>query len=350
MNKKTNKKKILFWTAGSIAAVLVLLLLVFFVMVTLGKYRMKHSGSQDGLSLGETDTEEDWEEGWIRYKGEPYAYNKDILTFLIMGIDQEGKVSKAKDEISGGQADALFLVVMNPHDKSLDIVGINRNMMTQVDVYDKDGTYMGQHLKQIALQHGYGDGMKISCERTVEAVSRFLYDLPINGYASINMGAIRELNAAVGGVRVTILEDLDYKSYGFQEKVNVGDEIKLSDDQAYMYVRERDCDEFDSASGRMEHQKQYLAAFTSLAKQKLQTDISFAYDLYKAVEDYMVSSIDFAGFSYLVTEILGYSFDSGSFKNIESETVMGEEFEEVYADEEALYDLVMELFYEPVKK
>ena len=41
-----------------------------------------------------------------------------------------------------------------------------------LDVYDEDGVYMGQYTKQITLQHGYGDGMELSCERSVAAVSR----------------------------------------------------------------------------------------------------------------------------------------------------------------------------------
>ena len=33
---------------------------------------------------------------------------------------------------------------------------------------------------------------------------------------------------------------------------------------------------------------------------------------------------------------------------MEGETVMGEVFEEFYADEEALYEMILDIFYEPV--
>ena len=107
----------------------------------------------------------------------------------------------------------MFLAVMNPHDKSVSIIAINRNAMALVDVYDEDGVYMGQYTKQITLQHGYGDGMELSCERSVAAVSRLFYNLPISGYAAINMGAIPALNDAVGGVQVTVLDDVIYPEY-----------------------------------------------------------------------------------------------------------------------------------------
>lgn len=51
---------------------------------------------------------------------------------------------------------------------------------------------------QIAIQHGYGDGKELSCELTRDAVSSLLYELPIHGYAAVNMAAIPELNDALG--------------------------------------------------------------------------------------------------------------------------------------------------------
>ena len=135
--------------------------------------RKNISGEAPVLESTES-TEEGWQDGWIRYNGQIYAYNEDIMTFLVMGVDNDDVVKKAKDGLSGGQADAMFLAVMNPHDKSVSIIAVNRNAMALVDVYDEDGVYMGQYTKQITLQHGYGDGMELSCERSVAAVSRLL--------------------------------------------------------------------------------------------------------------------------------------------------------------------------------
>lgn len=183
-------------------------LIAFGVLRALGKSGIRKNISGEAPVLESTEsTEEGWQDGWIRYNGQIYAYNEDIMTFLVMGVDNDDVVKKAKDGLSGGQADAMFLAVMNPHDKSVSIIAVNRNAMALVDVYDEDGVYMGQYTKQITLQHGYGDGMELSCERSVAAVSRLFYNLPISGYAAINMGAIPALNDAVGGVQVTVLDD-----------------------------------------------------------------------------------------------------------------------------------------------
>ena len=61
-----------------------------------------------------------------------------------MGIDKKGKVYKGEvtDYIDGGQADALFLAVINPKSEEISIVAINRNTMTTVtDHLMKQGSF-----------------------------------------------------------------------------------------------------------------------------------------------------------------------------------------------------------------
>lgn len=347
--KKELKKyqKILIGIAVTVLFLLVLLSVIFFVLKALGKKHLEESVSGETPVMEEADREEEWEEGWIRYNGKIYAYNEDIMTFLVMGIDDDGEVKKAKDGISGGQADALFLGVMNPHNKSVSIIAINRNTMTAVDVYDKDGIYLGQYDKQITLQHGYGDGMELSCERSVAAVSRLFYNLPISGYVAINMGAIPELNDAVGGVQVTVLDDVIYPEYDMD--LHQGDEVTLTGHQAYWYVRGRNENVFNSSALRLERQKQFLTNFISQAKNKAMGNVTVAVDLYNTISRYMVTDVDVTEFTYLASEALGYEFSIDNLYTMEGETLMGESFEEFYPDEDALHQLVIDVFYEPVE-
>ena len=149
-----------------------------------------------------------WQEGWVKYHDTIYEYNEDIMTFLVMGIDKDSDAVKVAEGTDGGQADALFLVVMNPQDKSIKIIGINRNTMTDIDLYDEEGAYITTTKAQIAVQHGFGDGMEESCEYQCRAVANLFYNLPIHGYAAVNMSAIPTINDAVGGIKVTVLEDM----------------------------------------------------------------------------------------------------------------------------------------------
>ena len=162
-----------------------------------------------------------------------------------MGIDSLKPVAEAKDGISGGQADGLFLLVMNPDLKEFSIIAINRNTVTDIDVYDEAGNFVGTGKAQICLQHGYGDGLQQSCERQEKAVRNLFYNLPIHGYAAINMGAIATLTDAVGGVTVP-------KMTFENGTVNYGDMQTLNGREAYLYVRRRDREVFDSASFRLQ--------------------------------------------------------------------------------------------------
>ena len=198
-----------------------------------------------------------WKKGWVRYNGDIYQYNEDILTFLVMGIDKEGKVEPVKNGIDGGQADLIMLAVFNPHTKTTSLITVNRNTMTEIDVYDEKGEYIGSGQGQICLQHGYGDGAELSCERTKKAVSNLFYKLLIHGYFSINMGAIKAINSAVGGVTITLDEDFDVNMYGESVFLPKG-ENTLTDDEAHVYIRYRDHSEFDSATTRLNRQKNTL--------------------------------------------------------------------------------------------
>ena len=75
-----------------------------------------------------------WQSDWVRYNGGVYDYNENITTFLIMGIDKSDEVVQEVEEgENAGQADALFLLVINPTDQSIKVIGINRNSMTDVE-------------------------------------------------------------------------------------------------------------------------------------------------------------------------------------------------------------------------
>lgn len=60
------------------------------------------------------ETEDDWQEGDVRYQGIHYRYNADILTFLFLGIDKLEEVKPVENGMDGGQSDAIFLLVLNP--------------------------------------------------------------------------------------------------------------------------------------------------------------------------------------------------------------------------------------------
>ena len=303
----------------------------------------------DLTAIGEMEPEEEgagWQEGWVKYGKDIYAYNQDIMTFLIMGIDKNTKAQAVEEGTNGGQADALFLAVMDPHKKTIKIVGINRNAMADIDIYDENGAYVTTAKAQIAVQHGFGDGMEKSCAYQKKAVENLFYGLPIHGYAAVNMSAIATINDAVGGVEVEVLEDLT----GKDKTLVKGERVRLLGESAFWYVKYRDTYVFASADMRLARQKQYLNAFIGEAKKAAKKDITVVLDLYKAIEPMMVTDITLDEAAYLAPVLLDYEFNKDSFYLMEGETVKGEKFEEFYVDEEALYEMILEIFYEKVER
>lgn len=260
-----------------------------------------------------------------------------------MGIDTDEPVQKARDGISGGQADALFLIVADKAHDKLSLISIHRNLMTTVKMYNPEGEYVGDAELQICLQHGYGDGERLSCQRTADCVSKLFFGIPINGYVSLNMGGIGLLNDALGGVEVTVMQDLDNISRNVH--LSAGDTKKLTGDEAYVYVRSRDTTQFDSASDRLARQEQYLNNMIPVMLKKIRS-ASSAVSVYGASEDYIYSNIDY---SRLADELSGMSYDSSEgMKSVPGEAVMGEQYEEFYVDDDGLYQLILDVFYDKV--
>lgn len=300
-----------------------------------------------GGQLYEPETGTTWKEGWIRHDGKIYEYNEDILTFLVMGIDKMEEVSESKDDVSGGQADALFLVIANPDDRTIKLLAVNRDTMVDVVMYSAgEGGSSPVVSAQIATQHGFGDGKELSCELTRDAVSSLLYDLPIHGYVSVNMAAIPELNDALGGVDVIALEDLSTMIKGAAE----GTEVHLEGIDAFVYVQYRDTSVFESARGRLARQKQYLTAFIRQAITATKQDITLPINLYGKLKQYMVTDVTTDELAYLASELINYSFDQDAIYTMEGATREWDGHEQFYPDSDALRDLMIQLFYREVEQ
>lgn len=294
------------------------------------------SGAADGANVA-------WKEGWVRQNGKIYEYNDDILTFLVMGIDKSEEVSESKDATDGGQSDGLFLTIINPDLQEIQILAINRDTMTEIQMYGfGEGDDVPMTTAQIAVQHGFGDGRELSCELTVEAVSKLLYDLPIHGYVSINYGALPVLNDALGGIEVTMSQDLSvmYKDW------KVGAVVTLKGIQARDFVQYRDTTQFESARMRLSRQKEYMNAFAAKAIAETKKDITLPVTLYGKVKKYIVTDLSINEMTYLASELSGYHF--GDIYTLEGETQQGLKFEEFYPDKAAMRDMIIRLFYREV--
>ena len=355
-DKKRKRKVVALTVLAAITGLLAAAFAAFLIVGAIGKANLRSNviaapkleNAPVVIELQPTEEEAaGWKEGWVKYNGQIYAYNEDILTFLIMGIDKTKDVKEVAEGTNGGQADALFLVVLNPHDDSLSVIGINRNTMTDVSAYDNNGSFVNTVKAQIAVQHGFGNGVEESCEYQVNAVQHLFYEMPVHGYAAINMSAIGPLTDMVGGVDVVALEDI--KS-GNSTVIKEGEEVHLEGDLAFAYIHNRDTKEFGSADHRLERQKQFITTYLQKVKQKTKEDIGFPISVYQSIAPQTVTSLTVDEMTYLVSIAKDYSFDENYLYTLKGETKQGDVFEEFYVDETDLFELILKVFYEPVEQ
>ncbi|GHU44973.1 hypothetical protein FACS1894111_12970 [Clostridia bacterium] len=347
--RSRKRKKIL---AGiAIAAVLLLFLALLGIQVlrAVGKSSLQKPSAGDAapaLTTDESLSAAEEEDGVIYHEGKKYRYNADMITLLFMGIDtragQESKDAFGK----GGQADAIFLLALDNKHNKMQLIAIPRDTMTDIDVYDSFGTFFTTKKEQLALQYAYGDGKELSCKNTLETVSHLMYGLPIHGYLSIRMDAVKPLNDAVGGVKVTIPDDPAFcKAHGYK----AGQEVTLRGKEALAFVQYRDTTTHETAPLRLAREKSYLMSFFTAVKTATKANLTLPLNLYQTIAPFMQTDVGIDEVSYLASIVTGMNLDTNNILTIQGEIKQGEKYEEFYPDEKSLYQLILDVFYEEVE-
>lgn len=295
------------------------------------------------------EAEESYElqEGQIRYDGKTYQYKDNLMNILCLGIDSRDGIAKEKTPGKAGQADCVILAVLDDEAKTIQLINISRDSMVPVHVYATDGSFVEDRTEQLALQYAYGNGRDWSCQLMEETVSELLYGLPIHGYCALSMNSIASLNDAVGGVTVTVPEELaELKPKLF----TAGETITLKGNRANEFVRARAVNSQDVASNnkRIARQKAYAVAFVNQLKQGMKEDMTLPVKLYQTAEKQMVTSLSLDQAVYLCTEYMNCSFDTDNIYTIDGAVTMGEKYAEFNVDDDALYQLILDVFYEEV--
>lgn len=286
------------------------------------------------------------DEDTITYQGKSYQYNDHLSNFLFLGVDKKEEVEAQNVSGSAGQADALYLLSWDRVENTISVLAIPRDTITQIQVYDLHGNDLGKTEDHISLSYAYGDGMHKSCTLTRDAVSELLYGIPIQGYCSLNIDAIPILADSVGGVTVTVPDD---SLSGADPQFAPGAQVTLTGENAEAFVRYRDTQEEQSALSRMERQKVFLEAYGQRLKEVYSEDPSIVGDILSAADPYMVTSIGNDQYLKLADSYLAAG-KTASY-TVPGEGVVGEDgFDAYRVDEDALYEMVLEIFYEEVNE
>ena len=280
----------------------------------------------------------------VYYQGRWYRLRDRVETVLIMGLD---KFSERIDTVSEGdllndlQSDFLMLLVIDPADQSATALQLNRDTMAEIRRLGYGGIKTGLITQQLALSHTYGSGGKDSCRNTVQAVSRLLYDVPLDHYYAVTMDAIPVLNDLVGGITVHVDDDLTAADPVLVQ----GTDVTLHGDQALHFVRARINVTDGTNLSRMNRQRVYMNALSDRLNEKLRAGDRFALTLADTLEEYAVSDLITDELAQLADRLKGYTFKG--IETVPGEARMGARYVEFYPDEDALRETVIRLFFEP---
>ena len=293
------------------------------------------------------ETEQTIVPDWIDQDGNAYIYRDDVVSVLLMGVDYMADETNWSDsmEFNGGNADMLALEILDTSDNTLSLLYIPRDTMADLLMLDPDGNYLDMVNTNISAAHSYGDGGTLSCELTVDAVSRLLHGIPIQRYAALDYSAIDAVNELLGGVEVTL--DRDYTEV--DKSFVAGSTVKLTNEQFHALITYRDNTQLDSAFDRGLRHMQILNAMFDQCQAQFKSNLSFPAQLYNSAKDYFSTNLTLSEVSFLAQQVFSADFTADDVIILQGDIQEGELYAEYHPDEQWLHDFVVATFCEPIE-
>lgn len=112
---------------------------------------------------------------------------------------------------------------------------IDRDTITDVTVLSTFGQETGTRKMQICLSNSFGATREENARYTVKAVRGLMNGIDIDGYYMIDLTAVDSLSEALGGITVTVPDDMTQVNPLWHE----GAVITVSGEEAVSFVRAR---------------------------------------------------------------------------------------------------------------
>ena len=272
--------------------------------------------------------------------GIEYFPKQDVTVVMVLGIDQFGPVESSETHKNSGSADMVMLLIFDEKKQECTVLQINRDTMVEIPVKGVFGETAGTSCEQLALAHTYGSGMADSSENVKKTLENFLPGASIDYYVSVRMDGITILNDAVGGVKVTVVDDFS----DVNPTITKG-EITLKGDQVIDFVRTRKGVGDQKNTTRMQRQKEYIGSLLETLRQKKGGSVTFFTGIYEKLSPYMVTDCSAETLNSLFNKYADYTV--GEVVTPAGESVIVDGFYQFHADEKQLDDMLLELFYSP---
>ncbi len=280
-----------------------------------------------------------FDDGVIEYGGVKYEPRENVETLLMLGLDKMSQTQTYESYNNDMQADFLLLMVLDNDAKTCSAVHINRDTVANVQVLGVNGNPIETVSKQIALAHTYGNGKEVSCRNTADAVSDLLHGARVDHFISLKMDAVPMLNDLLGGVEVEVLDDFG----SIDPTLIKGERVTLKGEQALTYVRARGGVGDGTNLSRMKRQQQYMGALIDSYVERGAADETFIIDTIVKMSEQIVSDRTVNQLDELFNKLKTY--DRSDITDFDGESKVVNGLNEFYPDNQAVEQLVIDLFY-----
>ena len=320
--------------------------LLCIVVLSAGGFFLLHSRREQSRLHVTAGNSVDMKGGYrtITWKDKEYQYNSLITTILYAGLDSTDPLKASETYSNKARADSISVVILDKKKKKMSILALNRDTMTEIRRYTRTGEDMGTYVSHLGYAYSYGDGGEVSCEDLKEAVEKLL-GISIDEYAVTNQSSITSINDLVGGVTVTVPNDDLAALYPELKK---GAVVTLDDSNVKDFLQHRDTAADFSNEGRIERQQAYVTAYVDLLKNRLASEPDQLWQEIGQMNDYLQTSITKNKYLSLARLLEKVSFTDADYYRPTGNDSAGELHDEFYVDEDALKQLVIDLFYEEV--
>ena len=320
--------------------------LLCIVVLSAGGFFLLHSQKEQSRLHVTAGNSVDMKGGYrtITWKDKEYQYNSLITTVLYAGLDSTDPLKASETYSNKARADSVSVVILDKKEKKMSILALNRDTMTEIRRYTRTGEDMGTYVSHLGYAYSYGDGGEVSCEDLKEAVEKLL-GISIDEYAVTNQSSITSINDLVGGVTVTVPNDDLAAMYPELKK---GAVVTLDDSNVKDFLQHRDTAADFSNEGRIERQQAYVTAYVDLLKDRLASEPDQLWQEIGQMNDYLQTSITKNKYLSLARLLEKVSFTDADYYRPTGKDSAGELHDEFYVDEDALRQLVIDLFYEEV--
>ena len=311
-----------------ILALLLLAGLLFFV------YQVQKKADNEVIPEAGTSWNADHSSEYIVYDNKQYPVIRHLSTLLLIGTDKDSDIDTRDGLRNHAQSDFLVILVFDHDRKTVTPFQFNRDTVCEVPWLDAEGKVGGYKSQHLAFAHTYGSGKEDSCENTVRTIRRLIYNAPVDHYMSFTMDAVPVINDLVGGVTVTLNEDLPELG---EEYVN-GAKITLKGSAALRFIRYRDKHVAGSNWYRMKRHQLYFTGFLSSARSAVQKNQDLVVDAFKLIDPFICTDLSVNSISEFVDQLCTYEVLDPITPD--GNIVIGAEFAEFRLDEESLWNCI----------